>query len=115
PNSKAIVATSIAPYASVANLNDSQTWGIPLAFSSPDSRLYDVGCLKYGCDRDVQFRIPRYAEPNFGTDGKLVVIDPATNTELDMGKAAYDPQTDAWTTASRYTTPSDGWGAMCDW
>jgi hypothetical protein len=115
PNSSSIVATSIAPYAPVANLNDSETWGIPLAYSDPASELYDVGCTKYGCDQAVRFRIPRYARPNFGSDGKLVVVDPSIDSELDMGRAAYDPPTDSWTTASRYTTPSDGWGAMCGW
>jgi hypothetical protein len=111
--SPAIVAASIAPYASVANLNDSQTWGIPLAYGGSTSEVYDVGCTRYGCDQDVRFPIPRYARSNLGSDGKLVVVDPATGTELDMGRAAYEPATDSWTTASRYPTAYGGWGAMC--
>jgi hypothetical protein len=99
----------------VANLNDSRTWGIPLAFGEPNSKVYEVHCTKYGCDIPVSFHIPRYARANWGSDGKLVVIDPAVDVELDMGRASYDPGTDTWTTASRYKTPSDGWGAMCDW
>jgi hypothetical protein len=72
-----------------------------------------VGCIYYGCSKDVWFRIPAYARQNSGSDGKMVVIDPTTNTELDLGRASYDPATDSWTSGSRYTTASDGWGAMC--
>jgi hypothetical protein len=112
-DSKAIIAKSVLPYVSVSHVTDTDAWGIPLAYSGADSENYAVGCTKYGCNIDVHFRIPRYARQNSGTDGKLVVVDPSTNTELDMGRASYDPVSDAWTTESRYTTPSDGWGAMC--
>ena len=97
----------------LATFNDNDEWGVPLAYSDPASKLYSVGCLYYGCSQQVLFRIPRYAHANTGSDGKLVVIDPVTNTELDMGVATYDDQADAWSTNSRYTTASDGWGAMC--
>jgi hypothetical protein len=113
PNSAAILAASITPTANIATFNNNEQWGIPLAYSDPASKLYTVGCLHYGCSQQVQFRIPRSAKNNTGSDGKLVVIDPATNTELDMGVATYNAQTDAWSTNSRYTTASDGWGAMC--
>ena len=113
PDSKAIIAKSVLPYISVSHITNTDAWGIPIAYSAADSELYDVGCTKYGCSIDVNFRIPRYAHQNSGTDGKLVVVDPSSNTELDMGRASYDPVSDSWTTESRYTTPSDGWGAMC--
>lgn len=113
PNSAAILASSITPTANIATFNDNDEWGVPLAYSDPANKLYTVGCLFYGCSQQVQFRIPRYAKANTGSDGKLVVIDPATNTELDMGVATYDEQADAWSTNSRYTTASDGLGAMC--
>jgi hypothetical protein len=113
PKSAAILASSITPTANIATFNDNEEWGIPLAYSDPASKLYTVGCLRYGCNQQVQFRIPRYAQANTGSDGKLVVIDPATNTELDMGVASYDGLGDSWTTNSRYTSASDGWGAMC--
>jgi hypothetical protein len=111
--SAAILASSITPTANIATFNDNDEWGVPLAYSDAASKLYTVGCLRYGCNQQVQFRIPRYAHANTGSDGKLVVIDPATNTELDMGVASYDGVADSWTTNSRYTSASDGWGAMC--
>ncbi len=114
PASAAIVATSITPYDPVTNLNNNDTWGIPIAYAAVPSKVYAVGCINYGCTIHVDFKIPRYAAPNHGSDGKLVVIDPATNSELDMGRAAYDAATDTWTTSSRYVAATDGWGAMCD-
>jgi hypothetical protein len=114
PNSAAIVASSITPYDGVATFNNDDDWGIPLAYGDPASKMYSVGCLLYGCNVEVLFRIPRYAQANHGSDGKLVVLDPSIDTELDMGRATYDPDADSWTTGSRYKTPSNGWGAMCD-
>jgi hypothetical protein len=111
--SAAILASSITPTANIATFNDNEEWGVPLAYSDAASKLYSVGCRYYGCNQQVLFRIPRYAEANTGSDGKLVVIDPTTDTELDMGVASYDESADAWTTNSRYTTASDGLGAMC--
>jgi hypothetical protein len=113
PNSAAILASSIIPTANIATFNNNDEWGVPLAYSDPASKLYTVGCLYYGCSQQVLFRIPRYAKANTGSDGKLVMIDPTTDTELDMGVATYDELADAWSTNSRYTTASDGWGAMC--
>jgi hypothetical protein len=113
PNSAAIVAASILPTAGIATFNTNDQWGIPIAYANRVSEQYDVGCLYFGCGTQVLFRIPRYAQPNIEHDGKLVVVDPALNVELDMGRAAYDPVADTWTSGSRYTTPSNGWGAMC--
>jgi hypothetical protein len=113
PKSAAIVASSITPYAGVATFNNDDDWGIPLAYADPASKQYSVGCQLYGCNVPVQFRIPRYAKANHGSDGKLVIIDPSINTELDMGRAVYSAGSDSWTTGSRYQAPSNGWGAMC--
>jgi hypothetical protein len=112
-NSAAIVAASIVPTAGIAKFNNSDEWGVPIAYADPASTSYVVGCLYYGCSTEVVFRIPRYAKNNTGSDGKLVVVDPSIDTELDMGKADYDPIEDTWTSGSRYTTASNGWGAMC--
>ena len=113
PGSAAMVASSITPYAAQATFNNDDDWGIPIAYADPASTLYSVGCTGFGCNVQVHFRIPRYARPNGGSDGKLVVIDPSINSELDMGRASYSAANDSWTTSSRYTTPSNGWGAMC--
>jgi len=114
PNSAAIVTASILPTRFISKFNNSDLWGVPLAYSDPASELYSVGCILYGCNKEVLFRIPRYAQPNQGSDGKLVVVDPSTSTELDLARAAFDPGADSWTSESRYTTASNGWGAMCD-
>jgi hypothetical protein len=113
PNSSAVVAASILPTAGIATFNTNDEWGVPIAYANPVSEQYEVGCLYFGCGNQVLFRIPRYAQPNIEHDGKLVVIDPSLSSELDMGRAAYDPVADTWTSGSRYTTPSNGWGAMC--
>jgi hypothetical protein len=114
PNSAAIVAASITAYQGVAVMNDNDHWGIPLAFANPVSEQYQVTCRNVGCSpQSIPFRIPKYAEANFGSDGKLVVMDQSTHTELDMGKAIYDPVADSWSTGDRITTASDGWGAPC--
>ena len=112
-NTKAIVARSLTPYASISNLITDNKWGITMAYANPVSKLYSVGCIKYDCNMPVSFHIPRYATANSGQDGKLVVLDPVSHTELDMGVARYDGASDSWSTNSRYTAESDGWGAMC--
>jgi hypothetical protein len=77
--------------------------------------MYDVACRNPGCaPSTIPFRIPAYAQPNYGSDGKLTVVDPATNTELDMGRAVLDAEADSWSTGNRVASPSDGWGAICD-
>jgi hypothetical protein len=115
PNSPAIVAASVTPYGGLTVLNDNDHWGIPLAYAEPTSHLYDVACTNPGCQKDLYFRLPRYAAANLGGDGKLVVVDPSTDQELDMGRATYDAATDTWSTGNRFVTAPDGWGAMCGW
>jgi hypothetical protein len=116
PNSAAMVAASILPYANTVPIDNDDGWGMPIAYASPHSEMYDVGCTKYNCEIPVSFRIPRYAKPNLGSggdwDGHLAVYDPATNHELDMWEGAYDAATDAWSAGSRSDTVAD-WGAVC--
>jgi hypothetical protein len=113
PNSAALVATSLTPYAPISNLVNNDIWGIPIAYADPSSTIYSVGCLKYDCNIATSFRIPSYATPNSGSDGKLVVLDTTQKAELDMGRAVHDAGAGTWSTNSRYITESNGWGAMC--
>jgi hypothetical protein len=112
PNSEALVAKALVAYAGTSNLAKSDAWGIPIAYADSNSELYSIGCNKYGCDKQVSIRIPKYAKPATGSDHHLVVID-AAESEVDMWIASYDPDKDAWAAGSRYRTRSDEWGAMC--
>jgi hypothetical protein len=114
PNSTAMVSRAILAYVSGANLNKSDTWAYPIAYSSEGTESYLVECLLYGCGEYVgPFPIPRYAAPSQGSDGHVTVVDPLTNDELDMWQASYDDGTDTWSASSRYQTGYDGWGALC--
>src|SRR5438128_6440771 len=113
PNSAAMVSRALARYAAGSSLATTDDWGRPIAYASSLSMPYSVGCTKYDCTSSVVFRIPRYAQPNSGSDHHLVVLDPNSNEELDMWLAAYDAKTDAWSSAARYVTDSTGWGALC--
>jgi hypothetical protein len=112
PGSKAMVAASLTAFAGVGVVNNDDQWGIPLAYAAPDSRTYTVKCLLYGCDKTVEFRIPRYARPNTGWDGHLAVFDPATGQELDLWQGAYRRRSDTWEAGGRTATVAD-WGAAC--
>src|SRR5438034_1598497 len=111
-NSNGMVDAALVPYASHANLANSDDWGIPVAYSSPLSEVYKVRCTD-GCEDRVSFPVPRYGQPNLGTNAHLVVVDPTADQELDMWQAEYDPPTDSWSAAARFVTDSEGWGAMC--
>jgi hypothetical protein len=111
PDSAGMVAAAFASHATSANLTNSDEWGYPIAYANRGTRSYDIACTRYGCDQDVDFRIPSHAVANTGADGHLSVVDLATNRELDMYRAAY---TDGrWSAGSRYITRVDGRGAMC--
>jgi hypothetical protein len=115
PNSASMVSKALVAYGSGANLNKSDTWAYPVAFSSTGTESYLVKCILYGCSEQVgPFPIPSYTQPNEGADGHVTVVDPLTNEELDMWQASYDPGTDTWSASSRYETGYDGWGALCD-
>jgi hypothetical protein len=113
PNSAAMVSRALAHYAAGSSLATADDWGRPLAYASSVSTPYAVGCNKFDCTSSVVFRIPRYAQPNSGSDHHLVVLDPNSNEELDMWLAAYSAKTDTWSSGGRYITASNGWGAMC--
>jgi RTX calcium-binding nonapeptide repeat (4 copies) len=131
PNSNAIVAYSLVPFQSYPHLTRSASWGLGLAYANPSSRNYVIGCTLYACTRRVEARIPAYATPNAGSDGKLTIIeDPSTpaicvpttqdpchsgteGTELDMWQGAHDTATDTWSASWRGVTDVDGWGFMC--
>jgi hypothetical protein len=112
PNSRAMMSASVLPWRPVSVIDNDNAWGIPLAYASPNSERYDVGCTKYLCDRAISFNIPRYAQPNTGSDGHLAVYDPATNHELDMWQGTHDRPHNAWTASTRTDTTAD-WGAVC--
>jgi hypothetical protein len=111
-NSQAMMSASILPWRAVTVIDNDNAWGIPLAYASPSSERYDVGCTRYLCDTPVSFHIPRYAQPNTGSDGHLAVYDPATNQELDLWQGIHDRHHDAWSASARSATTAD-WGAVC--
>jgi hypothetical protein len=113
PNSAGMVSRALAHYSKTASLATGDDWGRPLAYAGTASMPYDVGCSRFDCGTSVRFRIPRYARPNTGSDHHLVVVDPSSNTELDMWLATYNPKTDVWSSGGRYTTDANGWGAVC--
>jgi len=113
PNSAAMVSASLVASAGSANFANSSQWGKPLAYASPVSTTYPVGCVYYDCGTPVSFPIPRYAAPSTGSDNHLVVLDPGTNRELDMWLAGYNAGADSWSAGSRYVSASNGWGAEC--
>jgi hypothetical protein len=131
PNSDAIVAYSLAPFQSYPHLTRSASWGLGLAYANPSSKNYVIGCTLYACSRRVEARIPAYATPNAGSDGKLTIIeDPSTpaicvpttqhpchsgieGTEMDIWQGAHDTATDTWSASWRGVTDVDGWGFMC--
>jgi hypothetical protein len=107
-----MILASISRYQALAVVNKGDDWGIPLAYASSHSTTYTIGCVKYGCDSTVEFRIPRYATPNTEWDGHLAVYDPSTNQQLDLWQGVHDPLTDTWTAGSRLAASAD-WGAGC--
>ena len=111
-NSEAMDKTSLIDGESLGVVNNDNNWGIPLAYASPSSKLYSVGCYKYGCETPVSFQIPRYAKANWGSDGHLTVYDPSSNTELDIGGGIYDAATDTWSARSRSVMVADR-GSAC--
>ena len=110
PNSAAMVAKSIVPYAGNANFADTNDWGIGLAYAHAGDKTYTIGGAIYYDTGPVSFRIPAGATPTTGSDHHLVVID--GNQELDMWQAQYNAATDTWTAGSRFITTITGSGAM---
>ena len=112
-DSASMVSAALVAYGWTANLANSNDWGEPLSYANPVSRLNSVGCTWYDCSTPVSFRIPQSAVPATASDHHLTVIDPSTDSELDMWLTSYDAGTDSWSAGSRYVTASNGWGAGC--
>ena len=133
--------------AGAANFMAARSWGMSLVYADPASDPYSIGCIPADCplddDPEVIFPLPQYAnlqhqgddgrlhwgarndgsvdsEGNISTDGKLAVINPATNEELGLYEAEYSPASDideagTWEAASRYISPggTNGSGLVC--
>jgi RTX calcium-binding nonapeptide repeat (4 copies) len=113
PDSNAIIAHSIAPFGGRANLSTTAKWGLGLAYADPSSKLHRIGCDLYGCNVSVSGRIPAYARPNTGSDGKLTVVEPTSGAELDMWRGVYHSDTESWSASWRGVTDVNGWGFYC--
>ncbi len=111
PNSAAIISSAIAAYSSSANLANTDTWGIALAFASSSSKMYNVLCTMYCTGDTIYFPIPAGAVPSTGSDHHLAVVN--GSQELDMWLASYNSSTDTWSAGSRMTNDVSGWGASC--
>lgn len=112
PNSNAIVAKSIVPYAGAAAFSNSDAWGISyIDGTGKNSRSYAVACTRYCTGDTIVFPIPIGAQPTTGSDHHLVVINGAQ--ELDMWLASYDPAKDTWSAGVRVLNDLAGGGAFC--
>ncbi len=111
PNSGAIVSQAIDAYSSGAAIANNDSWGIPVFQASPESSSYNVGCQDYDCW--VPFgpvHIPADAQPNSGSDGHMVVMQPG-GQEMDMWTAEHNGN--SWTSGSRWETSAAGSAANC--
>jgi hypothetical protein len=111
PNSQEMVSQAFENYSSNANLSNSDSWGIPIYNASDQSSSYDVGCQYYGCDTAFgSVHIPTYAQPQFGSDGDLIVFQPGGN-EFDMWLGQHTAT--GWTTGTRWLESSTGPATNC--
>lgn len=111
PASSATVAAAITPYAASANLSDDDAWGIPIVSADAQSPSFDVACQYYWCQNDFgALPIPAGAQPNTGSDGHLVVLEPS-GSELDMWIGQHTAG--GWSAGERWVEPSNGSGANC--
>ena len=112
PNSNAIVAKSIVPYAEGSAFSNSDAWGISyIDGTTKPSKTYTVACTRYCKGDTIVFSIPPGAQPTTGSDHHLVVIN--GKQELDMWLASYDPAKDAWSAGVRVVNDLSGEGALC--
>jgi hypothetical protein len=111
PNSRAIVSQAITSDSSNAQLANGAEWGIPIVNAAPQSNSYDVGCEYEGCGTDLgAVHIPAGAQPNTGSDGHLIVLQP-NGQELDLW--AGEHTSGGWTAGSRWLSSADGPAANC--
>jgi len=110
PNSDAMVATSLLPYAGNANFANSDWWGISIVNARSSDPWRSVGVFDWGWGADIAqpaTRIPDGAAPTLGSDHHLAVID--GDRELDMWVAAQ--QLDgSWMAGARAVTSITGSG-----
>lgn len=110
-NSPAIISQAVTSYASHAALSNNSDWGIPIVNAESQSNHYTVGCRYYGCDRHFgPVQIPAGAQPDSGSDGHLVVLQPNGN-ELDMWLGQHTSS--GWTAGSRWVESASGPAANC--
>ena len=110
-NSSAIISSAITSYVNSANLSNNDAWGIPIVTADQQSSTYNVGCQYYWCNVDFgQVHIPTSAQPDTGSDGHLVVLQP-NGTEFDMWIGQHT--TSGWTAGSRWLESANGPAANC--
>jgi hypothetical protein len=111
PNSAAIVRKAFAAYAGTANMSNSDTWGVPIAYADQRSDQYRIACTRYGCDiPDPSFRIPWLAQTSLGSDAHLTVLEPS-GRELDLWDA--QRRGAGWQAGARAVLSSGGSGISC--
>ena len=111
PNSAGMVSSALAAYQSNANLSNNDEWGIPIVAADDQSSSYVVGCLEYDCSFSFPaVHIPTMAEPDTGSDGHLVVLEP-DGSEMDMWTA--NKTGSGWDAGSRWLTTDTGSAVNC--
>jgi len=111
PNSSAIVAAAIAPYAGKAVFANGEKWGVPAAIADSAAKAYAVTCTRYCTAPVARFRIPAGVRPATGSDHHLAVLD--GNREMDLWQAQYDATHDAWSASTVVVNEVSGTGASC--
>jgi hypothetical protein len=110
-NSAAMVSAAITSSASSANFSDNADWGVPIMTAAPQSSSYQIGCQYYYCDHSfADMHIPTSAQPNTGSDGHLVVLQP-DGSELDLWGGQHTST--GWTSGSRWVESASGPANNC--
>jgi outer membrane biosynthesis protein TonB len=110
-NSAAMVSAAVTSASSSANFSDNADWGVPITTADAQSSSYAIGCQYYYCDHSfADMHIPTSAQPNTGSDGHLVVLQP-DGSELDLWGAQHTST--GWTSASRWVESASGPANNC--
>jgi hypothetical protein len=110
-NSAAMVTAAITSAGSSANFSNNADWGVPIMTADPQSSSYNVGCQYYYCDHSfADMHIPTSAQPNTGSDGHLVVLQP-DGSELDLWGGQHTST--GWTSGSRWVESASGPANNC--
>jgi hypothetical protein len=106
-----VVASALSPFSPQAKFLDSDEWGIPVVSADAQSSTYNVGCQYYWCEQNFgQLHIPANAQPNSGSDGHMVVLQP-NGDELDMWIGQHTSQ--GWSAGERWVESADGPATNC--